>query len=624
MDARQVDNTGIDFHPLVETVNTDEYGASDLPRAFVHWSMRLVLADQELGSTTLKEQTLIGGKGDCGVDGWFLEDDQDPPMLHLFQGKYGEGSLVESDIEELWNAPLNLLNPGREKNEEAASLARQLIEWIKNNISIQMHYASTCPLAPSAKARVHLLEQQKDISLGIEGQNVRFPVEFHFWDSDKLTETYRERLRGGMEPPQKYHLDFVASARAPKYVQVELPGGTTRTILFLCKAIEIARIFAGPPKRWELFRENPRGPLQRYHPQIWATLNDPAKRAKFHTLNNGLSIVCEHYEIDYGGTGVTVEGLRIVNGCQTTVTLGRALDQHILDEQTLITVRLTETTDPDYRKDISEANNTQKQVSSAQLASLEDELRNYQNLFQALRPEPYYFEIQTGAWDYMLNRDEKKRYGNRHIEKETLAQANLSFMGEPSEAMEYRRFIFRRTTGSSGDSRGSFDKIFGAKHSAEELLLPWLILKKVEAALQRAEANPGNALTNPEFTRYSLLHRTWLVAELLQLYSIRRFSTPKLDQRKARMLCEHTDRWFDDLYTLADEAVFEAMESIKARMGEEFEARRIFRASHHTLERVDVFPNKVFKEKLQRLLSTKERRGEDVFRGLNEVFLTGA
>ena len=601
--------TAVDFRPLVEAVNRNFYEEGQIDRAFVHWGMKLIMSAFELTQESMKDQTLIGGKGDCGVDGWYLEDDQDPPTLYLFQGKFGAGNLTEGQIDELWRAPENLLSSTREKNELASQLARELTNLARNGVSLQLNFMTTCRVAGTGETRAIDLSNEKSKSLQIEDQAVGVPVEFKLWDTEKLQELYESYLMAGSEQTPEFHINFAAAAgEGGRFIEVATADG--RTISFLAPASELADIFVGPPKRWFLFKENPRGPLQRYNKRILQTLEEPTSRARFHTLNNGLSIVCQGYELDRDKRGLTIRGMRIVNGCQTTVTLGKAHEKNWLDASVLVIVRLTETADGLYRKRIAEANNTQKAVRSADLASLQVELRHYNELFANLSP-PYHLETQAGDWDYMMTRDDRSLFGDRHIEREALAQANLAFRGKPSEALEDRKSIFQKRFGPDGeDPRGHFEEVFERGVRAEVLLLPWIVMRKVDDKLEEAgqrvgstdEGGTANPLDRPEYTRYSRLHRTWLIAELLSHYFQKDFSRASLDAKISWTLCDRIEDWFDSLYAVANETVYDAMDSIKDKVGDAFESRLIFRSSHRSVKTpsgVTIGPRQIFLDRLE-------------------------
>jgi hypothetical protein len=607
----------IQFEPLVDTINADYYGGRDISRAFVHWAMKEILAAQELTADILQDQTMIGGTGDCGIDGWWYEEDQEPPVLHIFQGKYGNTELSESEIDELWRGPANLFEPLRTKNDYAIQLARDITRWLQVGVTFNMHYVTNCPIGRTANSRAATLEREDSYSLSIDGKRYRVPVEFSLCHRELLTEVYSDHLRAGWQETPRFTLHFRGDESHSRFAEITLPDTGAKTLSFLCKAEDIANIFAGPPKLWSIFKENPRGPLQRQNRQILNTLKDANKKGRFHALNNGLSIVCDSYEISADRTSVDIDGLRIVNGCQTTVTLEKALSERdsngapCLDDSVLVLVRLTKTTETNFRMQIAEANNTQKAVRSVDLSSLQNELRHYHQLFQALRPNPYFLEVQAGDWDYMTTRDEKRPFGNRYIERESLAQAVMAFQGQPSEAMEQRRYIFLRTTGPDGDPRGHFEDVFGRKATAEQLLLPWLIMKRIgkkveEAGRMRREAESAdeetNPLHNPDCLRYSGLYRTWLFSLIIGRVFRVDFSNNYVSPAISKNLCERIDQYFDEIYPIVDETVYEAIEGIQSRLGDEFEGRRVFRLGHTPFQpqvgQQTFVPRDIFRDRL--------------------------
>jgi hypothetical protein len=295
----------------------------------------------------------------------------------------------------------------------------------------------------------------------------------------------------------------------------------------------------------------------------------------------------------------------------------------------LVLVRLTKTVDSAFRKQIAEANNTQKAVRSVDLSSLQSELRHYHELFRSLRPNPYFLEVQAGDWDYMTSRDEKRRFGNRFIERESLAQAVLAFQGKPSEALEQRRYIFLRTSGPDGDPRGHFEDVFGQGVAAEQLLLPWLVMKRVakkvgEAGRIRQEAESAGESTNPlhhpDCLRYSGLYRTWLFGQIVGRVFGVDFSNAYVQANISKNLCERVDQYFDDVYTIVDETVYEAIDNIRGRMGDEFEGRRVFRVGHAPFQtqggQQTFVPRDIFRDRLMIVINRPGlyRRAEEVLR----------
>ena len=386
---------------------------------------------------------------------------------------------------------------------------------------------------------------------------------------------------------------------AVRYIEA-LPEHGEATLFFLGYATEIATIFNGPPRRWNLFKENPRGALQKRNTSIWKTLKGPG-RSRFHALNNGLSIVCDDYSINPIANSVLLDGMRIVNGCQTTVTIAEAAaptkGPALIDDSVLLPIRVTKTTSVDYRRSVSEATNTQKQVTAADMASLQDEMRQYQELFGLLDPS-FFFEIQAGNWDYMMSKDEKTQYASR-IEREPLAQSVMAFKGMPGEALEDRRYIFTRST---GDSKGWYDQVFASGVSVEQMLLSWSLLARVHSKLEAADANSDDPLNKTEYTRYSSLVRLWLVAELIARHTGLSFGSQNLPPKIAISLTKNIDDWFDHLYEPVNEAVFHAIRELFNAFPD-VEPRNFFRLSHREVKKpgpppVARVPNNVFREQL--------------------------
>lgn len=584
----------LNFRPLIDALNRDLYqnNPDKLDRAFVHWAMGETLAPLGLEREELRENTLIGGSGDCGVDGWHLDTEETPPSLYLFQGKYWkqDEAVSEDDVQGLWDSvDKNLLNRERNKNqyaEELATTIESLLTTSEEPFKLKLHFVSTASLLPSARARLDILSERETYQIYRADRVYNIPVEFTFWDEPKLVDLYAGHLyaRGGRTTTD--HIEFVVAGGTP-FIRVEENPARPVTYLCLLRASEIADIFRGPPKRWDLFVENPRGPLQKYSERILRTLRNSERRSKFHALNNGLSIVCSAMNMDEDGNAATLHNMRIVNGCQTTVTLDKARELGFLDASVLVPVRITVTTDQHLRQLISDANNQQQKVKPADLAYLRTELPHYHRLFASLAARCY-FEVQAGQWRYVMNEDDRARYPGGLIERQSLAQSVLAIRGKPSEALEDARSIFAVREGEDGDPHGHFEEVFGSGIPVEQMLLAWLILKKVEEQLEQSatRAKEGNPRPqdDPSVTRYSYLHRMWLIGDLLGRHYRLNLAEEIFSSAIARRLCDTIDGWFEALYEPVDEAIWRTMDRLKSDLPK-VEARNLFRQSHHTFKR---------------------------------------
>jgi hypothetical protein len=237
--------------------------------------------------------------------------------------------------------------------------------------------------------------------------------------------------------------------------------------------------------RYRIFQRNVRYWLKstnRVNRSIAETLGTPEGRGHFWYYNNGIAIVCDSVSVredeasDDGGGIARVQNLQIVNGCQTTTTLGETVAQlEDPDSPAFVLVRIFEATDQNLQSDISLYNNRQNAVKDRDLLSNDDPQANLQTEFDQLDP-PWFYQRKRGEWDAQIkpHAARKRRYGTRArlIDNEVAAQAAYAFWHDAAVARARKRMLFVR---KSDDEAGLYDEIFTDKTTAEWLLLPFRI-----------------------------------------------------------------------------------------------------------------------------------------------------
>jgi hypothetical protein len=165
-----------------------------------------------------------------------------------------------------------------------------------------------------------------------------------------------------------------------------------------------------------------------------------------------------------------VENLQIVNGCQTTTTLGANLDQ-LEDPAPMVLVRIIASKDEDLQRAITVYNNRQNAVRDRDLLSNDPVQERLQKAFEELSP-PWYYERKRGAWKAEVPPSQRKRFGKRVISNEKAAQAAYAFHHDPGEARARKRFLFvtRRE-----DPNGFYELLFSRATTPEWLLLPFRV-----------------------------------------------------------------------------------------------------------------------------------------------------
>ncbi|GAA1665525.1 AIPR family protein [Glycomyces endophyticus] len=178
-----------------------------------------------------------------------------------------------------------------------------------------------------------------------------------------------------------------------------------------------------------LFEDNLReflGAQNEVNDGIALTLADPAKRRRFAVLNNGITVIAEHF--DTSGTECHMSDFQIVNGCQTGHVLFQNRDR--LTDDVHVKLIVIETEDGEIAGDITVATNRQTEIAPEDLRADQQIHKDIEAFFRA-RPAPrdLYYERRSGQYEA------RSVTMTRVIRQGQLAQAYASaFRGHAHEA----------------------------------------------------------------------------------------------------------------------------------------------------------------------------------------------
>jgi hypothetical protein len=248
---------------------------------------------------------------------------------------------------------------------------------------------------------------------------------------------------------------------------------------------------------------------------IVTTLSSPEGRSRFWYYNNGIAVVCESIEVKArkGSRGLaTIKNLQIVNGCQTTTTLGELADELEADKDSpaFILARFFESDDLDLQAEISRFNNRQSAVKDRDLMSNDDPQARLEDEFAELDP-PWFYERKRGQWDAEAKQkaSKKRKFGDRRVDNETAAQAAYAFWRDPAVARARKRMLFVR---KSEDQTGLYDQIFSDSTTPEWLLLPFRIQQYVARRKRAYMRELKSALESgrPSVDEKRVMGKQWL------------------------------------------------------------------------------------------------------------------
>lgn len=156
---------------------------------------------------------------------------------------------------------------------------------------------------------------------------------------------------------------------------------------------------------------------------------------EFWFLNNGITIVCDKYDIvsDPDNPKVMIKNLQIVNGCQTASTIASVAASGKLKKDTFVVVRIYETKDEDLVSKIVLTTNNQNQITSRNLRANDPLQVSMQDAFLIYG---YYYERKPRQFD--ATAPTEKIYTNEEVGQAFLALALKS----PSDARSRRYKIW--------------------------------------------------------------------------------------------------------------------------------------------------------------------------------------
>lgn len=495
--------------------------------AFCHWAMQTYL---ELDDDTAFEACDVGGRADRGLDAYWHDQDQHRIVLaqakyKSAKGKVGPEAVVDLERAYRWLAALGREDSKRAKRELRAA-AREVAELRADDSGypIELLCFASRDFTPEAidQAEAFNAEHNDDgVSLQLVGLS-------------RLEEAVREQNSRLDKPPIEVTLHL------EKFFAFD-PDDAPKTIVASVNVKELAAIER--KYHYRIFQRNVRYFLNannRVNKGIVTTLSDSEGRSRFWYYNNGIAIVCDDIKITSStgdGTAVAkVKNLQIVNGCQTTTTLGELADQLAADDEgspAYVLVRFIESDDLALQGEISRFNNKQSAVKDRDLSSNDDVQARLEVEFGELEP-PWFFERKRGQWEAEVKPSaaQKRRFGDRRIDNEAAAQSAYAFWHDPAVARARKRMLFVKKI---EDPNGLYEQVFTDSTTPEWLLLPFRVQQHV-ARKKRAymrELKTALEAERPNVHETRLLGKQWLkFADQIIIAVIRTYWEQQLDIRR--------------------------------------------------------------------------------------------
>jgi len=152
---------------------------------------------------------------------------------------------------------------------------------------------------------------------------------------------------------------------------------------------------------------------------IYSTCTDTNHGHEFWFLNNGITVVCDHFDpvTDPDNPHVKLKNMQIVNGCQTATTLALALREGRLSADVRVLMRIYETRDPELVGRIVLTTNNQNRISSRDLRANEPRQLDMEEGFRICG---YLYERKPRQYDD-VDVDASKLFSNESVAQWYLA-----------------------------------------------------------------------------------------------------------------------------------------------------------------------------------------------------------
>jgi len=236
--------------------------------------------------------------------------------------------------------------------------------------------------------------------------------------------------------------------------------------------------------------------------------NTAAGEAKnFFVYNNGITAIVMDYEVgkrSRRGRKLTIKGLSIVNGAQTTGSIG-SLDKEVSNDL-LVAVRFVKAKQSSIISNVVRFNNSQNKLQAADFRSTDPIQERLRNEFALIPNAEYEGGRRGGASDAI----KRSKFA---LPSYTVAQSLAAFHGEPVTAYDKKSELWI--------SEARYRKIFTDRTSAANIIFCYSLLEHInstKSALVKSMRSNPDGQTDADKKRLDFLSKKG--ANYLLVYAI--------------------------------------------------------------------------------------------------------
>jgi len=348
----------------------DSLGLKDY-HAFIVWFLEQTTSLSRNGIL----QSICDGCHDKGIDAIILDETE--REVTVLQSKFSKqflGRISESEIKNL--AGTRLYFKDRESISKitshaqgtVASLLTRAYDLVKSKkFPLKLTFISSKRAPPDLQ---HLVEQ-----LGLRSHD-------SIYDGDRIITLYKNYLKDFNPALPSYKMRF---SQGDHHILKRFPGQNSYVLTVPCTEVRDLWLKFGD----SLFRKNVRNFLgaNRANNGMKTTLAEYPDN--FWYFNNGITMLCDKADMKEVENYVEIENPQIVNGCQTTKSIGKSKG----DLRGDVLLRIVESTDNEFAARLTLFQNTSNPVKNRDLKSNDTvQVR----LRREMGRRGYYFEIKRG------------------------------------------------------------------------------------------------------------------------------------------------------------------------------------------------------------------------------------
>lgn len=402
----------------------------------------------------------VDGPEDSGCDFIYIDDDQQ--VIYVLQGYVSDRPDRSAGIKK-WNALIAAVASVRDPISFKHGGRHDIYETL-SEIDVSSYSMVFGLVTLAAKSDQISRQRETTIRSRTYGVDTTFFYEYQESLYDKFV-IARAADRNVPVDTIKFHGPVV-----------EVKGDFGQAIVGAVPASELVRLHSGYQN--QLFEGNVRLFIGERKGGINEKIIETAQSrpGDFWALNNGITIVAENFE-NVGANKYELRRFSIVNGCQTTASLSRAIERSSGAGKAQVLVRVVGAKKA-LLTDIVRYNNTQNPVKISAVRLLDPIQESLRSAFSTV--EYMYAPKQEGA---------KTVKGPRRIELDRIAQY-LAAMSEDTvlESVAKKAELFDR----------SYKSIFPRGLKPERVMLAWLLAQQIEtereALLEASDVNTDTVM----------------------------------------------------------------------------------------------------------------------------------